>query len=176
MAGFPGRYYVAGDIGEVSYNQAVGSLGTQSFPNPRIFRIGGGIHNTENQFGSITESSEWSYSMFSDSLIDYGAMGKESLSASSIQASLIFGYPINSKFDLTGKIGYINIKVESHSSLASTSNLNGSNSHLLFGIGMQYHINANYMVRTQVENFGRLERGGYPIKAYPISAGLVYEF
>lgn len=178
MLGLPGKYYVAGDLGTVSYNHAIGSDGTSSFPNPRILRIAGGYLTDRMTNDSVSIAGEWSYSMFSDSIIDYGAQGKDTLRVGSWQAAFVLAYPLNPRFDLTGKIGFINNKVKSSTTVASMTGVNGSNNNLLFGVGAQYHLNMHYIVRAQLESFGKLEREGSQAEAaaYPFSVGLVYEF
>lgn len=169
--------YVAGDFGSASYGNAFGSNGNSPFPNAQTMRIAGGYSfYKRGDPDAVIFSFEAGYTNLGNSIIDYGAQGRDTLHGSSVQASFIVAYPVTHGFDLTGKIGYASTKTSMLTSITGKPNVDGSNSHVLYGLGMQYHFDAHYIVRAQYENLGAIDRTANPAKASVISAGLAYEF
>lgn len=173
LADNSGKFYVAGDLGSVSYSNATITVnGTpNTFANPGMFRIAGGYH-----FSPML-AAEVAYASFADSVLTSPA-GNITLGANSFQVAAVGSYPLAAQFDLIGKLG-----IASNSAKLTTTGAfagqgsTGSKTDLLLGIGAQYHINSQVSVRAQYESFGAIEGSGTnPIKASAFSVGMAYNF
>lgn len=168
LADNTGRFYVAGDLGSASYSNAYGVAGT--FPNPGVFRIAGGYH-----FSPML-AVEVGYSMFGDSVIDYGAAGKDTLKVRSFTFAAVGSLPLNTQFDITGKLGLAHNSLDASTTVPGFVGLTQSQSDLLIGLGAQYHVNSQLSLRLQYENFGKFDNTSQPMKATAISLGVAYNF
>jgi OOP family OmpA-OmpF porin len=166
LADNSGKFYIAGDLGSATYSNA------SPFPNPGVIRVAGGYHF------SPMMAVEVGYSIFGDSTI-IGPGGSATLSATSFQVAAVGSLPLNSRFDLTGKIGIAN------NSYTLTGNIpvwggffsgTSSQSDILLGIGAQYHINQQMTLRAQYESFGKFENIAAPMTATAVSLGVAYSF
>lgn len=169
LADNTGKFYIAGDLGSASYTNAYGVAGT-SFPNPGVIRIAGGYH-----FSPML-AVEVGYSMFGDSVIDYGASGKDTLKVRSFTVAAVGSLPLNTQFDITGKLGLAHNSLDASTTVPGYVGLTQSQSDLLIGLGAQYHVNSQLSLRLQYENFGKFDNTSQPMKATAISLGVAYNF
>jgi OmpA-OmpF porin, OOP family len=161
LADNTGKAYIAADLGSASYSN------TSPYPNPGMFRIAGGYH-----FSPML-AAELGYTGFGDSNVTVGALSG-TLSASSVQIALVGSLPLNEKFDLIGKLGMANnTEKEVVSDGYSATN---SQSSVLWGIGAQYHVNTQFSVRAQYEDYGNFNNWTSPMKATTFSLGVAYDF
>ena len=169
--------YIAADVGSVSYRHAYGTNGSSPFPDAQAVHIAGGCryYNPDDPNG-VSLSFEAGLTMLESSTIDYGAAGQDVRVGSSVEIAAIFAYPVARRFDLTGRIGYESTKTSTHTSVAGMQNVDGSGTHAMYGVGLQYHINDHYLIRVQYENLDTIDRTQNPAKASVVSAGLAYEF
>ena len=154
------KVYIAGDLGSATYSNM------SPFPNPGVIRFAYGFHFSPNL------SAEVGYSKFGDSTIT-GSRGSITVSASAFQIAAIGSLPLNSQFDLTGKLGY------SHNSAIGgglATGISTSNNSVLFGVGAQIHLNSEVDFRAQFDDYGEFESAINPMKATAISLGVVFNF
>jgi OmpA-OmpF porin, OOP family len=174
--------YVAVDLGKVNYSDT----GTVTPPSPGSIRFSGGYHFSPNV------GVEAGYSTIGDSTTNiYGAgwSQSETLKASSLNIAAVGTYSINDKFDLFGKLGAVNTKLDyTFSGVAltpSSGSGSGTKTNLLIGIGAQYNINKHFGIRAQYEDFGKTKvpvvynngataTGEFGLKV--VSVGGVYNF
>ncbi len=170
LADNTGNFYMAGDLGSSSYSNAKGSDGITSFNNPGMARIAGGYHF------SPTWAAEVGYSTFGDSVIDYGATGKDTVKVSSVQVAAIGNLPLSAQFDLTGKIGFASNSAKYSTTVVGIGAADESKTDLLIGVGAQYHVSSQFSLRAQYDNFGKTGKGASPIKASAFTVGVAYNF
>lgn len=172
LADNTGKFYIAGDIGSARYTNVTVAAGT--YPNPGMVRIAGGYHY------SPALAVELGVSGFGDSTLTTG-VSSGTITASSFQIAAVGSLPLNSQFDLFGKLGIaanknqIDVKISGF----TVASVSSSKSSLLVGFGAQYHINSQFSVRAQYENFGSFGNfgtTGQDMKASAISAGVAYDF
>lgn len=172
LADNTGKFYVAGDIGSASYTNVTVAAGT--YPNPGMLRIAGGYHF------SPTFAAELGISGFGDSVLSSGT-SSGTVKASSVQIAAVGSLPLNSRFDLFGKVGIAANKnqIDVQTSGVTTASYSSSQSSLLVGFGAQYHINSQLSVRAQYENFGSFGKfgtTGQDMKVSAFSMGVAYDF
>lgn len=161
LADNTGKYYVAGDLGTATYSDM------SPFPNPGVVRIAGGYH-----FSPMV-AAEVGYSMFGDSIVDYG-FGSATLTASSFQIAAVGSYPLSPEFDLIGKLGMSKNSAEiTDTNFGSAST---SQSSLLIGLGAQYHVNSQVSLRAQYDNYGKFSNTAPLMETTSFSLGVVYNF
>lgn len=170
LADNTGKFYMAGDLGSSSYSNAKGTDGTTSFPNPGMFRIAGGYHF------SPTWAAEVGYPTFGDSVIDYGAAGKDTVKVSSVQVAAIGSLPLSAQFDLTGKIGLASNSTKYSTTVAGFVGGDESKADLLIGLGAEYHVSSQFSLRAQYDSFGKVTKGASPVKASAFTIGVAYNF
>jgi OOP family OmpA-OmpF porin len=145
--------YIAIDSGTVSYSNALGGpTNTAAFPNPGTVRIGGGYHLSQNL------GIEVGYSIIGNSEIaTLGAGGyTETVKSSSYQIAAVGIFPINDTFEVFGKLGMANTKMDYTITGSITSSASASKTNLMLGLGGQYNINRNFGIRVQYEDFGKV--------------------
>lgn len=161
LADDTGKMYIGGDLGAATYNNL------SPFPNPGVIRFVFGSHFSPSLAGEL------GYSKFGDSTVTVPGVSA-TISASAFQIAVIGSLPLNSQFDLTGKLGY------SHNSATGTNtlgtSLNTSNNSLLFGVGAQFHYNSQTTLRVQYDNYGKFENASSPMEATAISLGVLFNF
>jgi len=170
--------FVNADLGQVSYSNATSSLGTTAFPNPGTIRIGGGYHF------SPYLGVEAGYSIIGDSTINttfLGATVNEKLKSSSMQVAAVGTYPINDSFNVFGKLGLSNTKIDYTATVngVSVGSSSASKTNLMFGLGGQFNINQHFGIRAQYEDFGKVQFSGVGapnVGVKAISVGGVYNF
>jgi hypothetical protein len=153
-----GSFYFAGDLGSATYSNM------DPFPNPGTVRIAIGSNFTKNLAGEIA------YSKFGDSTVE-GFGGSATISASAFQIAGIGSLPVSPDFDLTAKLGFSRNSAKGTSTfLASAETTNNS---VMFGVGALYHLNPQFSIRVQYDNYGAFESGSNPMKASSITIGAV---
>lgn len=170
--------YIAIDYGTVNYSNAFGGpTNTTSFLNPGTVHIGGGYHFSQNV------GIEVGYSIIGNSEIaTLGAGGyTETLKSSSYQIAAIGTFPINDTFDVFGKLGMANTKMDYTITGSITSSASASKTNLMLGLGGQYNFNKNFGIRVQYEDFGKVTVPSSLVKLTDvgvkiISVGGVYNF
>jgi len=160
LADNTGKLYIAGDLGSATYSNI------SPFPNPGVVRFAFGYHFSPNL------AAEVGYSVFVDSTIS-GPGGSATVSASAFQVAAIGSLPLNPQFDLIGKLGFSSNSAEGG---GLASGITTSNSSVLFGVGAQYHMNSQFSLRAQYDDYGDFESGASPMKATSFSLGLIYNF
>jgi len=122
------------------------------------------------------KAAEIGYAKTSDTTYSVSA-GTATLSPTSLSACAVASWPANSKFDLTAKLGMsnnnINGKTTGSLTLASTATPITS---VIYGVGAQYHINSEFSLRTQYEDFGALDNSTPVQKMTAFSIGVAYDF
>lgn len=172
LADNTGKYYVAGDFGSARYTNVTVVAGT--YPNPGMVRIAGGYHF------SPALAVELGISGFGDSTLTTG-VSSGTITASSFQIAAVGSMPLSSQFDLFGKVGIAANKnqIDVKLSGVTVGSVSSSQSSLLVGVGAQYHINSQFSVRAQYENFGSFGKfgtTGQDMKVSAISMGVAYDF
>ena len=162
MADNTGEYYVAADVGAATYSNLPG------WSNPSVIRIAGGY------YFSPVFAVEMGYSMFGDSNTIDPVWGPAVISASSFQLSAVAIMPLNSQFDLVGKLGLAS-NAETYSD-ASGGYGSWTRSDLLIGVGGQFHVNSQVSVRALFDSYGKFDNIFPPMKASSASLGVVYNF
>lgn len=171
--------YVAVDLGQASFSNANGGPnGTTAFPNPGSLRIGGGYHFS--QYVGV----EAGYSIIGDSTINSTITGvgtaTETLKTKSLNVAAVGTYPINDMFNVFGKLGLANTKIDYTltSNFGATGSASASKTNLMFGLGGQYNINQHFGIRAQYEDFGKVQFAGTGpnVGVKVISVGGVYNF
>ncbi len=180
--------YAAVDLGQVSYTTSnmqsnIPSNPAPDFPKPKSWRIGGGYHF------SPYFSVEADYSTIGDSTVNFntpGGLTTLTLKASSLQAAAVCTYSFNDMFDVFGKLGAVNTKLDiSLSAPGNTGYGSASKTNLLLGLGAQFNINQHFGIRAMYEDFGKTRMAltssignvttqDYGVKV--ISLGVVYNF
>lgn len=150
--------YAAVDLGQVSYSLSnvqsnVPSNPAPDFPKPKSWRIGGDYHF------SPYLSVEAGYSTIGDSTVNFntpGGLTTLTLKASSLQVAAVGTYSFSDKFDVFGKLGAVNTKLDiSMSAPGNTGSGSASKSNLLLGLGAQFNINQHFGIRAMYEDFGK---------------------
>jgi len=162
LADNTGNYYVAADVGAATYSNLPG------WSNPRVIRIAGGY------YFSPVFAVEMGYSMFGDSNTIDPVYGPAAISASSFQIAAVGIFPLNSQFDLIGKVGLAS-NAEYYSDAAGGYG-SWAQSDLLIGFGGQFHVNSQVSVRALYDNYGKFDNFSPPMKASSASLGVVYNF
>jgi OOP family OmpA-OmpF porin len=174
--------YIAVDLGQVSYSNATSQFSGANAPNPNAIILGGGYHFS--QYMGV----EAGYSIIGDSTIDTsvvpGVTITEKLKASSFQVAAVGTFPINDMFNVFGKLGLANTKIDYSASVTNATFVPGvvtaasaSKTNLMFGLGGQLNINQHFGIRLQYEDFGKVTFSNAPdvgVKLY--SLGGVYNF
>lgn len=181
--------YVNADLGQANFSNATSQFSTTKFGNPGSITIGGGYHFSQNV------GVEAGYSIIGDSTITTNAGGGastgEKLKTSSMQVAAVGTFPINDKFDLFGKLGVANTKID-YSAIAAggtfvpsvAQTASASKTNLMFGIGGQFNINKRFGIRLQYQDFGKVQLPGLffggvnapNISVQVFSVGGVYNF
>jgi OmpA-OmpF porin, OOP family len=156
-----GKAYIGADLGSATYSNV------SPFPNPGMFRIAGGYH-----FSPMI-AAEIGYTYFGESKVTIGP-DSATLNASSFQFAVVGSLPLNAQFDLIGKLGLAANSAKSSNTLGYS--YSASQSSVLFGVGAQYHVNSQFAVRAQYEDYGNFENVSSPMKATTISLGVTYDF
>jgi hypothetical protein len=162
LADNTGTYYVAADVGSATYSNLPG------WSNPNVIRIAGGF------YFSPVFAMEIGYSSFGDSNYNDPVYGPAVISANSFQLAGLAIMPLNSQFDLIGKIGLAS-NAESYSD-ASNGYGTWNHSDLLIGLGGQFHVNSQVSVRALFDSYGKFDNIVPPMKASSASLGMVYNF
>ena len=157
FAAAPGGY-VAADL------QNWSATNTAPFGNPGMgVRIGGGYRFTPNVGVEVDYAQSGSSS----------AIGGTTYKVSATQLAVVGTYPINSQFDVFGKVGMSANKV----SLSAGTCTNCSKTDVMFGVGGQYNINQQIGIRLQYESLGKASNTGTnDTTVSALSLGAVYAF
>lgn len=169
-----GKMYIAGDLGSASFTNATMAFvggGQATFPNPGVVRVAAGFHF------SPMMALEVGYSIFGDSIVTVPS-GSFTLQARSLQVAAIGSFPLNSQFDLTGKVGLANnsYNLQTTGNAVVLAGANSSQSDILLGIGAQVHLSPQMTLRAQYENYGKFDNFAQPLSASTISVGMVMNF
>lgn len=129
-----------------------GAASNVSFLGPGALQVSGGYHYSPNL------GVEGGLVSFGDSSV-ISSTFTETLQTSVAYVSANGTYPINSQFDLFGKLGLASTKIDYkyNSTAGSVYNVSGSNTNLMYGLGAQYNFNKNWGIRVQYENFGKAD-------------------
>lgn len=168
-----GQLYVAGDLGAATLSNANFTINgfQNTFPNPGVIRIAGGVHL--NPLMAV----ELGYSIFGDSVLQ-GNTGNFTLQARSFQVAAIGSLPLGRQFDLIGKIGLANnsYNIKTTGNAVVTNGNSSTQSDILLGIGAQFHLNPQMTLRAQYENYGKFDNYAQPMTASTLSVGMVLNF
>lgn len=165
LADNAGKFYVAGDLGAVSFSNSTGPNGGTAFPNPKAIRISGGYH-----FSPML-GIEAGYNVIGDSTLNFVG-GSVTAKNSALQVAAVGTFPVASAFDLFGKLG-VSLNSNKLTGTGNNAVINSSTSSttLMFGIGGQYNINKQFSVRAQYEDFGKIKTNDGPVP--PVAAWTV---
>lgn len=174
LADSTGKFYIAGDLGKANYSNVDMGSG-MIFPNPGALNIAAGYH-----FSPML-AVEVGYMIFGNSVLDFGSLGLGAgdltLSMRSLHGEVVGTYPLNSQFDLIGKIGFSSNKGDvKGTGIVSGVTAGGSRTDVSLGAGVQYNISSEYAVRAQYQNFGTFGPATDDPKASAISLGFVANF
>jgi OOP family OmpA-OmpF porin len=174
LADNTGKYYVAGDFGKMTYSNT--NPGGSDFSNPNAIRISGGYH-----FSPIF-AVEGGYAVIGDSTLN-SASGSATLKNSAIQVAAVGTYPVNTAFDLFGKLGlsFNSIKASGTGSLSGLNVSNSISFRSMIGIGVQYNVNQQFGIRAQYEKFAKFTMSNNSNQSWNVgeslsSLGVVYNF
>lgn len=144
--------------------QSWSTTNTQPFGNPGVgLRIGGGYRFTPNVGLEVN---------FSQSGKSSDILGTN-YKLSATQLAVVGTYPINTEFDLFGKLGMSANKLTPSPGTCT----NCSKTDMMIGVGGQYNINQQFGVRLQYESLGKATNtGSSDVSATTLSAGVVYSF
>ena len=172
LADNTGKFYSAVDLGAASYSNATITVGgvQNTFGNPGMFRIAGGYHITP------MIAAEVAYARLGDSVLANTA-GNITLSTSALQVAAVATYPVDSQFEVLGKIGVSanSVKLTTTGAYAG-QDWSGSKTDLLLGVGALYNINSQYTVRAQFDSFGATSGITNATKVSAFSIGVAYNF
>ncbi len=150
--------YVAADLGQAVFSGAdfAGPNANVSFPNPGTIHLTGGYHFNQNlglEGGLVAVGDS------SVTTIAFGASATETLKTSALYVAAVGILPISSKFDLFGKVGLANTKMDytSTGTLFNNLSVSGSKTNVMFGLGGQVNFNQHWGLRVQYENFGKTD-------------------
>ncbi len=151
-------FYVAADLGKISYSNSESQFTTATYANPSSLTIGGGYHI--NQFVGV----EAGYSIIQDSTLTTsfaGASTDETVKSSSLQIAAVGTYSINQMFDVFAKVGLASNTTDYSATCTRCTFGAGiitaqsaSKTGLMFGIGGQYNINRQFGIRVQYQDLG----------------------
>lgn len=158
-----GKAYIAADIGSAMF------VPSSDLNNPSMAHIAGGYYFTP------ILSAEVGYTKFSDATANL-ASGDVTVSFSSYHAVGIVSFPLSTSFDLTAKLGFSN----NRSNTTATGSVvvvtpTATKTSLMYGVGAQYHLNQNVLIRAQYENYGDLF-DNYSGTLTATTLGVVYIF
>ncbi len=156
--------YINLDLGTVSFSNATSQFGGTNFGNPGSFTFGGGYHFNQNV------AVEVGYSVIGDSTIltptVYGNI-TETAKTSSFQVAAVGTLPVSEMFDLYGKLGIANTKIDYTAAppagyvflpgFGTVTSATGSSTNLMYGIGGQFNINRNFGIRLQYLDLGNVQ-------------------
>jgi opacity protein-like surface antigen len=157
-----GKAYVAADYGTASLTPKT------IYDSFGMLRIAGGYHYNQNL------SAEVGYTASSD-VEGNAPPGSITLSSYSYEAAAIGAFPINAAFDLTAKLGLIHHSLNAIGNGVTVTKPGASNTGIMYGFGVQYHVNSQVSVRAQYEDFGDVSDTS-SVKKTAISVGAVYNF
>lgn len=159
--------FVNFDLGSVSYTNASSQFSPYpAFGNPGATTIGGGYRFNQNL------AVEVDYSMIGDSTITTSvavpvATITEKLKSSSLQVAAVGTLPIGDKFNVFGKLGLANTKVDYTASVTNATFLpsvaqsaSASKTNLMFSLGGQFNFNPHWGIRLQYVNLGKVQLPG----------------
>lgn len=159
-------FYVAADYGTLSMSNV------DPLPNPGAIRVAGGYRFTPNI------ALEAGYMMVGDSTAS-DSFGSITYTQSALQAFGVFTLPLNSSFDLFGKLG-VSANTGKLTGTGSYAGINGSytNSDLAYGIGGQFNINQLVGIRLQYESYGKSKAASSApgTDLTRVSAGVAFSF
>ncbi len=82
--------------------------------------------------------------------------------------------PLNSQFDLIGKLGLTSNAEDLFGRIEWI--WHWTHSDLLIGLGGQFHVNSQVSVRALFDSYGKFDNIIPPMKATSASLGVVYDF
>ncbi|GAB4117325.1 MAG: hypothetical protein Fur0026_05400 [Sideroxydans sp.] len=159
-------YYFGLDVGTTSLSNA------DPFPNPGNVRFSFGSQLNE-QF-----ALEIGYTIFGDSVVDYGGGSKLTASGSSFQFAGVGSLPINERISAYGKLGMASnsLDVKSEGPLFTGATVSESKPDLYYGIGLQYKVNDRMSVRGEYTDYGDATSSSPDVGATSFSIGMTYGF
>lgn len=177
LADNTGKFYGALDAGRLFLNNtSQQTTNSNAFPNPGALRIVGGYHY------SPMLAVELGYTLVGDAKI-ISALAELTSQSSARQVAAVGTYPVNTEFDLIGKLGLsMNSNKLTGTGTAAGLNTENSSTTLMYGIGAQYHTSQKFSIRVQYEDFDKstvsdnLTNATWKVGSTMFSAGLVYNF
>jgi len=150
--------YVTADL------QSLSTTNNNGLGDPGMgFRIGGGYRFTPNVSAEVGLAQSGSSS----------SVGGVSYKVAATQVAVVGTYPINSQFDVLGKLGMSANKL----TLSGLTCSNCSKTSMMYGVGAQYNVNQQMGVRLQYENLGKTtDSGTSDVEVSALSVGVVYAF
>ena len=168
-----GKYYIAADLGSATYSGATITVGgvPSTFANPGTTNLAAGYRFNSNF------SLELGYHQLGDSTLS-NSIGGVTLSAKSVTLSAIGAYPLNSTFDLLGKVGFASnsytvAATGGYTFADGTQSASGSSSGTNWGVGAAYHATTKVGVRAMYESLGTFATG---VTASAVTLGVTYDF
>lgn len=164
-----------GDKSSKDHNMYVlGSVGVTDFRNLTPASLGATSVDDSNTSASI--GLGWKFHKHLAVELSYSDLGKykyddgvtfDSLKATSTDLSLVGNYPINHKWDLTGKLGVASTKVK---------DANGSDKHTtaVYGLGVDYKLDHKWTVGANWDRYHNFADTGFKLDA--VSVKVKYNF
>ncbi len=168
------NYYYGMDLGTTSLSNVTvsGPNGPATFPNPGNVRFSFG-GKLSDQF-----ALEAGYTIFGDSILDFGSSGKVTFSLQSFQVAGIGMLPINDHIGAFARLGFAKNSADAKTEIPGnpTSTYSASNSGLIWGLGLQYKVNDRLSVRGEYADYGKFGSHAADPKATAFTIGLTYGF
>lgn len=156
--------YFAADWGIANYSNVPNGYPTQTI----MTRIAAGY------FFNSSLAAELGYSNFGNLMTNPGTV-TGSVTASSLQLTMIGNLQLSSRYTIFGKIGIAN---NSQKIDGTTESISASANSALIGIGLQYHLRSQLSIRAQYDNFGSFGKLGTSsdMTASVFSLGVIASF
>jgi len=158
--------YAVIDYGTLSVTNA------DPFPNPGAMDFSLGYRVAPNI------AIEGGYMMIGNSTVDYPT-SSATWTSSAIHVSGMYIVPLNSSFELFGKLGFASISGKvTGTGLLSSLNVNANATNLIYGVGGQYNVSDTVGIRLQYENLGNVTPETFTVASSVtrVSVGVVFGF
>lgn len=168
------NYYFGMDLGTTRLSNVTitGPSGPVAFPNPGNVRFSFGS-KLSDQF-----ALEAGYTIFGDSILDFGSLGKVTVSSQSFQVAGIGMLPINDHIGAFARLGFAKNSADAKAEIPGNPTFTNSisNSGMIWGLGLQYKVNDRLSVRGEYADYGKFGSDAADPKATAFTIGLTYGF